>query len=328
MENSPTTKKTFSLDWLVRGTLAKLGEMFDKLTGRNWQPSSTLATSELIERLKKLLDAEVKDLGALGKFVPHNIKLLMQWDKFSTDAETSLKKLENELHIAAIDHINDRRYQTYAPLEFEIKTDYFTEGVKLQTSFGKFAEKEVDNDGEMNVSIPDLKHIILAPPEEVEPEREIFTVSFTVKDQPRQKKLTFTGGERRSVGRTKENDLWLDDESVSKNHASLALNSENQLLVADTGSTNGTFVNGNRIAYGRAVPIDDGDNLSFGTVEVIIRHPEKAVPEIISANGNEPANIEIARTENFNLADDSDETITSKPTEQMISLNLNETRED
>ncbi|HLM59395.1 MAG TPA: hypothetical protein VK308_01200, partial [Pyrinomonadaceae bacterium] len=56
-------QKSFSLDWLVRGVLTKIGDTFDRLTGRNWKPSSSLATSELIDRLKKLLDAEVKDLN-------------------------------------------------------------------------------------------------------------------------------------------------------------------------------------------------------------------------------------------------------------------------
>ena len=41
----------------------------------------------------------------------------MQWDKFSTDAEDAIKKLEHELLTAAIDHINDNRYHTYAPSE-------------------------------------------------------------------------------------------------------------------------------------------------------------------------------------------------------------------
>ena len=66
-------KKSISPDWLVRGILTKIGETFDRLTGRNWKPTSSLATSELIDRLKKLLDAEVKDLKEKGKFVPHNI---------------------------------------------------------------------------------------------------------------------------------------------------------------------------------------------------------------------------------------------------------------
>ncbi len=43
------------------------------------------------------------------------------------------------------------------------------------------------------------------------------------------------------------------------------------LLVADTGSTNGTHINGVRIPYGEARPIVDGDVIAFGDVEVRFR---------------------------------------------------------
>lgn len=267
-------KKSFSPDWFVRGILTRLGEMFDQVTGRNWKPSSSLATSELIEKLKALLDAEMQDLGEKGKFVPHIIKLKMQWDKFSTDAGQSLKKLETELLTAAIDHINDRRYHTYAPMQFEIKQDYFTEGVKLSASFDKFADEKEDEPDEINVTVPDLKNILIpsAESEIVEPEKEIFVASFTVNNQSKQVQLMFSPKERKSVGRTKENDLWIDDASVSKMHAALALNDDNQLAVADTGSTNGTFVSGMRIAYGKAIVLTDTEKLSFGSVDVELRH--------------------------------------------------------
>ena len=35
-------------------------------------------------------------------------------------------------------------------------------------------------------------------------------------------------------------------------------------MVADTGSTNGTFVNNKRIAYGKAYQLTDSDNVPFG----------------------------------------------------------------
>lgn len=271
-ENPTPTKKTFSFDWLVRGTLTKLGGMFDELTGRKWKPASNLATSEIIERLKILLDTEAQDLGVKGKFVPHNVKLLMQWDKFSTDAEDALKKLEQELLTAAIDHINDRRYHTYAPLDIEIKTDYFTEGVKLRASFGKFAARDDEPETSFDVAAADLKNVVLVAPEEIEPEREIFVASFTVGNNVRETKLTFVGTERLSVGRTRENALWIDDQSVSKLHAALVLNPEKQLMVADTGSTNGTFIGEERIAYGKAFAINNGGKVKFGSVIVAFEH--------------------------------------------------------
>ena len=272
-ENPTPAKKSFSFDWLVRGTLAKLGTMFDELTGRNWKPASSLATSEIVERLKFMLDSEAEDLGVKGKFVPHNIKLLMQWDKFSTDASDSLKKLENELLTAAIDHINDRRYHTYAPLKLEIKTDYFTEGVKLQASFGAFAADKNEPEAEWNVgAVPDLKNVVVVPPVEPEPEPEIYSATFTAANKISETKLRFLPGSRLSVGRTKENALSIDDASVSKLHASLVLNADNQLMVADTGSTNGTFVGAERIAYGKAFPVKSGETVKFGSVVVAFEH--------------------------------------------------------
>lgn len=312
------TRKSFSLDWLMRGVLTKLGEAFDKLTGRNWKPSSSLATSELAERLKFLLDAEAKDTGDNKKFVPHNIKLKTQWDKFSTDSESALKKLEDELLIAAIDHINDKRYHTFAPINLEIKPDYFTEGVKLSASFDHFGD-EKKREAAINVSVPDLKNVLLNPQPEIpaEPEKELFTAEFTVKDTFRKKQLAFASRERLSVGRTKENDLWLDDASVSKIHAALVLNSENQLMVADTGSTNGTFINNQRIAYGQAIPIKGGDKLKFGTVEVVFNRIAKEIEqkeiyaentvltsENFSTNENFEAQAAISRNdENLNYID-------------------------
>jgi pSer/pThr/pTyr-binding forkhead associated (FHA) protein len=46
---------------------------------------------------------------------------------------------------------------------------------------------------------------------------------------------------------------------------------EGTILVADTGSTNGTYINGRRIAYGESRPVEEGDVLGFGDIEVRLR---------------------------------------------------------
>lgn len=286
-KNEAPAKKKYTPDWFVQGILAKVGETLDKFTGRNWKPSSSLATSELVERLKKLLDAEVRDTGAGGKFVPHNIKLKTQWDKFSTDdSEEAIRKLKNELLIAAIDHINDNRYHTYAPLQIDIKRDYFTDGVKLQASFDDFVQNEPE--AEINVTVPQLKVDGLVPPPQPAPveekqdeEIENVTAAFAVGGKQKSVELRFTKGKRLSVGRMKENDLVIDDASVSKHHATVMINPQGKLLVADTGSTNGTFINGERIAYGRAFALGGdggGDRVKFGEVEVFFRRAPKPAP--------------------------------------------------
>ncbi|MEQ1762660.1 MAG: FHA domain-containing protein [Pyrinomonadaceae bacterium] len=263
---APATKG-FSIDWLVKGSLTKIGDIFDRLTGRGWKPSSTLATSELIERMKSMMDAEVRQNGDGRKFVPHNIKLKMQWDKFSTDAAGALQKLENEFLIAAVDHINDKHYFTHAPLSIEAKPDYFTSGVKLFLSFDKL---DADGqDAELDVTLDNLKSSDLLPESAaVTKHSGELRLSFGVGGKPIVRDISLEEGKRLSVGRTKENDIAIDDQSISKAHAALLLNKEGKLIVADTGSTNGTFVRSERIGYGKAVEIATGDSLSFGLVKV------------------------------------------------------------
>lgn len=264
-EPTPTQRKNISPDWFVQGILTKIGDTFDRLLGRGWKPSSSLATSELVERLKDLLDAEVTETESKGKFVPHNIKLKIQWDKFSTDSDKALTQLENELLTAAVDHINDRRYYTYAPLSIEVKPDYFTSGVKLYASFEAF---EDDRETEVNVSMPGVR-LNNVVEENTTPRRTAkLSASFTARNGQTVRTLVLTEGERVSIGRTNENNITIDDVSVSKIHASLLLGSAGNLVVADTGSTNGTFINDERLAYGKAVEIARTDLVKFGVVAV------------------------------------------------------------
>ena len=267
-EKEKVIQKKTSADWILRGLLTKIGDTFDRLTGRRWIPSSSLATSELIERIKKLLDSEAKAVPGKGVVVPHYIKLKMQWDKFSTESDTLVKKLENELLIAAIDHINDSLYYTYAPVVLEVKPDYFIEGVKLFVSFEKFDDE--DREVGMNVTIPAINVSGLIPPisSPAKSPGGTFIARYKLKEFPVENRIGFPVGGRISVGRTGANGLAIDDASISKIHATLAISLDGTLSVADTGSTNGTFINGERISYGKANFLETGDIVKFGLIEV------------------------------------------------------------
>lgn len=51
-----------------------------------------------------------------------------------------------------------------------------------------------------------------------------------------------------TIGRSAENDIILFDDKVSGKHASLTLTNTNEYYVQDFNSTNGTFVNDNKIS--------------------------------------------------------------------------------
>lgn len=73
-------------------------------------------------------------------------------------------------------------------------------------------------------------------------------------------------GAKLLVGRLPDCDLVLDDPSVSKHHATLTWDGAGGgVMVQDLGSSNGTWINGERLHL--AMAVRDGDNLSFGDFE-------------------------------------------------------------
>ena len=78
------------------------------------------------------------------------------------------------------------------------------------------------------------------------------------------------------IGRAEEMDLVLEDPSVSRQHALLRWEDGAQFVLADLGSANGTWRNGDRISL--PVPLRNGDDLRMGSVEMRFLAP-RAVPE-------------------------------------------------
>ena len=75
------------------------------------------------------------------------------------------------------------------------------------------------------------------------------------------------GSEELTVGRLPDNDLVVDDPSVSKRHAVLRWdNVARRCTVRDLGSRNGTTINGDYVRDPNTM-VSDGDMLSFGDTE-------------------------------------------------------------
>jgi DNA-binding winged helix-turn-helix (wHTH) protein len=70
------------------------------------------------------------------------------------------------------------------------------------------------------------------------------------------------------VGRSPGSSIWIDAGSVSREHAHIVI-AGGCAVVEDRGSTNGTFVNGQRIAARQRVV--DGTTLTFGSEKTVFR---------------------------------------------------------
>ncbi|MBI5617284.1 MAG: FHA domain-containing protein [Gammaproteobacteria bacterium] len=67
------------------------------------------------------------------------------------------------------------------------------------------------------------------------------------------------------IGRSRNNDLRLEDRSVSRLHAEIRMNDQGRYVLCDLASANGVFVNGARV---ESAVLEEGDRVEIGEVEL------------------------------------------------------------
>lgn len=72
------------------------------------------------------------------------------------------------------------------------------------------------------------------------------------------------------IGR--EGDVMIADPRVSRRHAQI-VSSADGMTIEDLGSTNGSHLNGEALAQGAPQPLNSGDKVSFGGVELVLSTP-------------------------------------------------------
>ena len=87
--------------------------------------------------------------------------------------------------------------------------------------------------------------------------------------EPADVELTFRllPGTLKTMGRAPRADFVVDAALVSRVHCRFTLNQSNELELEDLGSTNGTFVNGKKVAK---TTLSDGDKLTVGRVQFVV----------------------------------------------------------
>lgn len=71
-----------------------------------------------------------------------------------------------------------------------------------------------------------------------------------------------------TVGRHPTSDIFLDDVTVSRHHCRF-IAADSDLVVEDSGSTNGTYVNGSRVDRTKLAP---GDEVVVGRFHLVVVH--------------------------------------------------------
>ena len=95
-------------------------------------------------------------------------------------------------------------------------------------------------------------------------EHEIARLSVSLPDG--ESRVVSLADTENRLGRGSDADIRIDDPSVSRHHALIREEGKRRYVIADLGSSNGTFVNGERIQL--PSPLYNGDRLRIGAAEL------------------------------------------------------------
>ena len=117
-------------------------------------------------------------------------------------------------------------------------------------------------------------------------------------------------GEKLTIGRSPDSDLRIPTPDVSRNHCEVLVDA-GDLIVHDTGSSNGTYVNGEMVDETELSP---GDQLRVGPVTFVVKIDGKPGevegPDVAAAlskgSGNEDTG-DLLDLDDFDFDDDDDD---------------------
>jgi hypothetical protein len=87
-----------------------------------------------------------------------------------------------------------------------------------------------------------------------------------------------------TVGRAKQNDVVLDVEGISKIHATFAQDADGAWSITDTGSKNGTLLDGQLLEARASRPVGDGSEIVFGNAVTSLFFQPRALLEWAKVN--------------------------------------------
>src|SRR5881296_4410755 len=220
---------------------------------------------QIAKRVIRAMEAH-QTISLSKTFVPNSYVVSLSPSDFA-QFEQFRRSLEQDLSEAVLGAARDRNYTllAYPTVEIERDEDLPPGDMRVSCALVDASGDEVSSDPKALGAVESGHTMVL--------DREKL-----LREKPRAPKASVevTSGERSSVqlgpeplllGRDQQNDVELDDPRVSRKHAEIRLRLGRYTLY-DLQSTNGTYVNGRRVAE---KVLDDGDKISVGGLELVFR---------------------------------------------------------
>ncbi len=205
---------------------------------------SAVEPVEIASALRRELDEKAAVLDRGRTIVPNHFTVVLStedYDRFAEWAQT----LADELAEAVLTHADRQRYEFVGPVQVTLAADDSVEvgllGVESQTVRGALAPAAPGSD-------PGGRPVV-----DVAGRSYVLAQSVT------------------TIGRDEACDIVLPDSGISRRHAELVVDTTGsyiRLAVRDLGSTNGTFVDGEKVSH---YLLTTGSVVTVGRTQIVVR---------------------------------------------------------
>lgn len=218
---------------------------------------------QIAKRLIRAMEAH-QTISLSKTFVPNSYVVSLGPTDFA-QFEQYRRSLERDLAETLLGAARERNFTllAYPTVEIERDDDLPPGDIRVSCAMVDTSGEEVEADPKALGAVESGHTMVL--------DREAL-----LRDRPRAPKASLEQREAPAVplgpdpvliGRDPQNDLVLDDRRVSRKHAEIRLRLGRYTLY-DLQSTNGTYVNGRRVAE---KVLEDGDTISLGGLEIAFR---------------------------------------------------------
>jgi hypothetical protein len=238
---------------LARRVLERLGSNVDKRIAPSEQAVlDSNQIGNLASRLEHLVDSSLKeDEDGVRRVAPNRFKVLFTYEETSNLTPQYMEAVGKELTATVFEYISNRRYATEGPVDVRAERDLFA---KSMTVRGAFEHEASCHTSQHASSEPDaLKRASL-----VATDGQTYAVELKAGTAPAY------------IGRAAGNAIRIDNEDVSRLHCSLSLRGDGTVVIADLGSANGTYINGQLLGRDEARALRAGDTISLGDCKLTV----------------------------------------------------------
>lgn len=240
--------------------LGRIGASVDERLSTGGSAFAAHEVGALAASIERAIEAKVRaDRRGVRRLAPDRFSVLLTYEDDAKLSDADRKALAGELAATAYEFVVNHRYETLARVYVEVGCDLFAKSARVEASFSPEPGESASG------AARDVRPV--AAGEVKAPSSSEGDYQFVgAGGKPVVRVRLEPGGDPLTVGRAAGNRLLVDHESVSKFHATVTLTRDNRLVVADLGSTNGTYVGADRSPIGSPRVVEPGSRLVFGDV--------------------------------------------------------------